>query len=210
MPSPMQHFERSFEAYNHQHGTMRASLIPNTDPVASSSTVIFSQHRPEDFLGYPVMRATVHSDHAGYGSMYGWVQFVKCTSHDIVPSHDREPTGVQNGCSDSDWQLDLVPLFQDSNTPFTYFGSDPTLFDAPTRLGKADVKWRAQSYLTYVSDALIPQQVIPILGFTWGFDVENGVKRIAPLEELDLKISWNERIRALRRSHSSWTFDSAK
>ncbi|KAJ5517833.1 hypothetical protein N7453_000255 [Penicillium expansum] len=210
MSSPIQLFERPFEAYSGRHGIMRATLMPNTDPIASGSTIILPQYKLEDFLGYPVIRATVHSDHVGYGSMYGWIQFVKCTSNDEVPSHDREPTGVQDGCSDLDWQLDLAPIFQDSDIPFTYFGSDPTLFNAPTRIGKTDFKWRAQTYLTYISDALITRQVTPILGFAWGFNVEDGIKTIVPLEELDLNTSWNERLDALRRSYPSWTFNSAK
>lgn len=95
---------------------LRATLMPNTDPIASGSAIIFPQYKPEDFLGYPVISATVHSEHRSYGSMYGWIQFVKCTSNGTTLSDDSEPTGVQDGCSDSDWQLDTVPLFGDSST----------------------------------------------------------------------------------------------
>lgn len=205
----MQLLERSFEAFGHRV-MIRASVMPNTDPVAFGSTIIFPQYKPEDFLGYPVIKATVHSDHAGYGSMFGWIQFVESTSNAHDTTNDHGPTDTQEGCADLDWQLDAIPLFQDLNTPFIYFGSDPTLFDAPARVGKDEVKWRAQSYLTHVSDAVITRQVTPVLGFTWGFDVENGAKCVAPLEELDLKTSWNERLDALRRSHANWTFKAAE
>jgi len=127
--------------------------------------------------------------------MYGWIQFVKCTSSDTSLSDDGEPTGIQEGCSDSDWQLDAVPLFEDLNTPFVYFGSD-----SPTRIGKPNVNWRAQSYLKHVPDALLTRQVTPIMGFVWGFDVAIGTKSIVPLEELELKTSWNGRIGALQQN----------
>ncbi|CAI7584937.1 unnamed protein product [Penicillium viridicatum] len=199
MSSSIQLFERSFEAYRHQHATMHATLMPNADPVASGSAIIFPQYKPEDFLGYPVIRAMVHSEHPGYGSMYGWIQFVKCTSNDTCPSDNTTPTDVQDGCSDSHWQLDSVPLFDDLNTPFMYFGSNPTLFDAPTRIGKSNVNWRAQSYLTYIPDALVTRQVTPILGFTWGkWDQEHRFIGRAGTENV------------LERTHRGWTFDSAQ
>lgn len=116
MTSSTQLLERSFKAYSHQYAMLRATLMPNTDPIASGSAIIFPQYKPEDFLGYPVISATVHSEHRSYGSMYGWIQFVKCTSNGTTLSDDSEPTGVQDGCSDSDWQLDTVPLFGDSST----------------------------------------------------------------------------------------------
>lgn len=193
---------------------MLASLIPNTDPVAFGSTIILPQYNADEFLGYPVIIATVRSGHPGYASMFGWVQFVQCISN-ASTTDDGTPTlpasaSTQEGRSDLSWQLDKVPLFDDLNTPFCYFGADPTLFDAPARVGENEVTWRAQSYLTYISDAVMTRQVTPIVGFSWGFDVHKGAKSIVPLQALDLKTSWNERLGTLRQDHAGWTVEAAE
>lgn len=217
----MQQFQRSFDAFGREH-TMRATVLPNDDPVASGSTVILPMYKPAEFLGFPMIKATVKSDHVGFGSMFGWVQFVECTSNGNNSSDttttdgtaDGAPTGdgrdIQNSGSNEGWQLDTVPLFEDMDSPFIYFGSDPTLFDAPVRVGVDDLKWRAQSYLTNIADSVITKEVAPILGFTWGFDVKDGIKTIVKLEELDLKASWNDRLSGLRGKFANWTFKAAQ
>jgi hypothetical protein len=135
--------------------------------------MIFPSIAPSDYLrqyfGFPVMKAEIEypiPDHpsSGYGSLFGWIQFVKTTKKNIS----------------SKTEIDIYPAFErGSNSPFAVWGYKPTLFDAPARLfdddGKAEeLVWRAQSFLCFLDDAGMTKRIRVCrgAGIEWGFDVK--------------------------------------
>ncbi|KAK2782827.1 hypothetical protein FQN53_009593 [Emmonsiellopsis sp. PD_33] len=106
-----------------------------------------ASHQPDDFVGFPLCHATVHSPVSrGYASLYGWIQLVKNTAQ-------------------GNWELDPLPINQGLDTPFTWFGPEPQLFDAPLRVGISNLDWTARSFLVYIDDFLMSKAIGPILSF---------------------------------------------
>jgi len=200
-------------------GHIHINIQPNRDPdTAWGFDLIFPSIPRADFahqyFGFPVMKAEVEypipsNPSSGYGSLFGWIQFVTTTT----------------GSSESKTEIDIYPAFEKrSNSPFAIWGYKPTLFDAPCRLLKDDAKvehlgWRAQSFLCLLEDAGITRTVKVCSGggFEWGFDIEvkddgSGeasnarkilIKDAAPM---DVKGKWNERVELLRKLYPDWVF----
>jgi hypothetical protein len=171
-------------------GNLEVDCIPNDDP-AGYGTV------GSDAYGFPVCTATVEYPRRGYRSMFGWVQLVRST--------DNESRGEQ-------FEVDPFALFGDARSPYCWYGTEPTLFDAPSRLQREPLTWLSHSFLatTPLSEVLAgnPRRVVPIAGFSWGFDVceDDSVvlREVAPLAAAD----WETVVPVLRAEYPSplWTF----
>ncbi|MCU1466954.1 MAG: hypothetical protein JWM72_2882 [Actinomycetia bacterium] len=171
-------------------GNLEVECIPNDDP-AGYGTV------GSDAYGFPVCTATVEYPRRGYRSMFGWVQLVRST--------DNESRGEQ-------FEVDPFALFGDARSPYCWYGTEPTLFDAPSRLQREPLTWLSHSFLatTPLSEVLAgnPRRVVPIAGFSWGFDVceDDSVvlREVAPLAAAD----WETVVPVLRAEYPSplWTF----
>jgi len=201
------------------HGRVHVILQENHDPdTAWGFDLIFPSIPPSDYprqyFGFPVVKAEIEypipdNPSSGYGSLFGWIQFVKTTKKN----------------NSSKTEIDIYPAFEEgSNSPFAVWGYKPTLFDAPARLigddGKAEeLVWRAQSFLYFLEDAGMTRRVRACrgAGIEWGFDVEleagagNGGadKRkivIKDAEVLDVEHEWNERLELLRKLYPDWEF----
>jgi hypothetical protein len=92
-------------------GDVHVDCVPNDDPEAYGCWHTGA-------VGYPVCTATVHFSRRGYGAMFGWVQLVRST--------DNESRGEQ-------FEVDPFALFGDAQSPYCWYGTEPTLFDAPSR-----------------------------------------------------------------------------
>ena len=145
---------------------------------------------------FPVAHAKVTSHgFQGYASMYRWVQ---------IYAESPQPFNK----SSIPWQMDVLPIYNGVNNPFTWFGPEPSLYDAPFRKGLPQIDWAARSFLCYIEDALITRNVIPLAAFEWGFwtvDRETSVKR---LERLEVD-TWNEHLKLFRDNFTGWTFEEA-
>jgi hypothetical protein len=126
--------------------------------------------------------------------MFGWVQLVRST--------DNDSGGEQ-------FETDPFALFGDAPSPYCWYGIEPTLFDAPSRPEKPPTEWVAHSFLATTSIAEVlegsPRRVVPVLGFTWGFDSRRGsieLRDIARLAAAD----WDAHLPVLRASHPLWRF----
>jgi hypothetical protein len=212
-----QHLSLSFNSRS-QNGKVSVTLQPNNDnKTANGLGLIYSNVQPADyydeFHGFPVLHGAITypvpaNPTSGYGSLFGWIQFIK---QDV----QGEPT--------SNWTVDSFPYAQDLKTPFGGWGFNPTLFDAPAILLEEDtnnsaVVWRAQSYLCELVDAGVSKNVtvLPGAAFTWGFDLnydqKNASQRSIVLSkagELDVKTYWEQRLPLLRAQYPDWTFYDA-
>ena len=102
-------------------------------------------------------------------------------------------------------------FFGDARSPYCWYGTEPTLFDAPSRVDREPLAWLAHSFLaTTPLDEILdgnPRRVVPLLGFAWGFDITSDsvtLRQIEPLADRD----WKVVLPALRAAYPSpfWTF----
>jgi hypothetical protein len=131
--------------------------------------------------------------------MFGWVQLVRSTDNDSAGES---------------FELDPFALFGDAPSPYCWYGTEPTLFDAPSREVRAPIGWLAHSFLaTTPMDEVMagnPRRVVPLLGFEWGFDIRPetapsvDLRAVAAITSRD----WATLLPILRRAFPSprWTF----
>jgi hypothetical protein len=143
--------------------------------------------------GLPACTATVNFPHLGW-SMLGWVQLVRSTD---------------NATKGAVFETDPFVLFGDAPSPYCWYGLNPTLFDGPSRSSRDDLEWEAHSFLatTPLDEvmALQPRRVVPLVGFSWGFDISNGQTEIRPVRQLSRE-RWNAHTSVLRAKYPLWNF----
>lgn len=106
--------------------------------------------------------------------------------------------------------MDPLLLFFDAPSPYCWYGTAPTLFDAPFRLRDVAMEWVAHSFLatTPLDEAMrtLKRPVVPLVGFSWGFDIDDGrVVTLHPVAELSPN-EWNSHLETLRQTYSDWEF----
>lgn len=139
--------------------------------------------------GLPLCTATIDYAGTGYAAAMGWVQLVRSTD---------------SGRPDV-FELDPLALYNHVNTPYAFFGITPTLFDAPYRDAEQDLVWRARSYLATTPDAVHTPAAVPLLAFTWGFQIQAGSVTLTPPAQLDIA-RWTEHLAVLEDAHPGWNF----
>lgn len=169
--------------------TVTFSTRVDQDPRAYGLDLLFPTISLDNFSGFPVCEGTVTTAKKGYASIYGWTQLWK-----------------QN---DSDWQFDWAPVETNLSWPFVWFGPQAQLFDGPTRVGVADLDWTARSFLTYIDDSLMTRSVRCVVGFEWGFWIQNGrivVKALNQLQTTD----WDMHVEYLSVTFPEWKFNASQ
>ena len=170
-------------------GHVRVECVPNDDPPSLGTWSPAAE-------GFPVCTATVEYPRRGYLGMFGWVQLVR--------SSDNASQGTQ-------FEMDPFGLFGDSPSPYCWSGTEPTLFDAPSRRDWSTLTWTAHSFLatTPMQELLRgnPRRVVPVAGFSWGFEVNDRHVTFEEIRPLTAS-QWSEHLPILRASHPApfWTF----
>ena len=169
-------------AYGGVDGVVRVRCVPMTDPE--------SLGKSSNDLGIPACTAVVDLPARGYWAMLGWVQVVAMGA----PGEDAE------------WTADPFDLFEDSTSPYAWFGIRPTLFDAPSRRDAVPLRWRARSFLARTPWDQDERLVVPLAGFEWGYDVDP-VGTVVVHEPVPLPDSaWRTHLPYLRARYDRWTF----
>jgi hypothetical protein len=106
-------------------GRVQVECIPNDDPGGYGTAA-------SNAFGFPVCTATVRYPRRGYNAMFGWVQMVRST--------DNHSAGGR-------FEMDPFGLFGDMPSPYCWYGTEPTLFDAPSRVDRGPIDWVAHSFL---------------------------------------------------------------
>lgn len=182
----------SFQVSDTRKGEVAVVVEENNEPQNYGCDLLLPDHPGSHFKDFPICEAKVRSTGAkGYGSIYGWIQVFRCNDSLLT--------------EDDHWEMDPVPLHSDLNTPFCWFGPEPSLFDCPMRDRRKQCDWDCHSFLTYSDDCLISKEVRPILGFCWGFSIRDGQVVIKALEKLDMNI-WDGHLSLLREKHPGWDF----
>ena len=177
-------------AWDGLSGDLHVECIPNADPMAHGSSEV-------ELVGFPVCTARVRYPRRGYHSMFGWVQLVRSSDN---ASHGKE------------FEPDPFALFGDARSPYCWYGTEPTLFDAPSRLDRSPLEWLAYSFLatTPVDEVMRgqPRRVLPLSGFAWGFDVhDDGSVELRSIDTLTQE-NWATVLPSLRSEYPAplWTF----
>jgi hypothetical protein len=158
-------------------GQVDVSVDINTDPEALGC-------RPAA-RGFPYCSASVTHPARGYAAALGWIQLVRAAD------------------SGASFELDPFEPLGPVSHPFCFFGFLPALFDAPSRDPVADLDWDAHTFLCRLGQQ--ERQALPLLGFTWGFSVEDGEITPRGPDVLDPG-AWEEHRPVLAAQHPAWSF----
>ncbi len=170
--------------YEGHVGRVTAVCEPSDDPVRIG--------KDETDRDFPVCDAAIDlPTAAGYLRFCGWVQLVR--------SSDNTSDGEE-------FEPDPLGPFADSPSPFCFFGSLPTLFDAPSRSRERPMEWEAHSFLSVLAMDGEMRAVRPLVGFRWGFDIDAGgavrLRELAPLRAA----AWEGHRPLLARWYPTWSF----
>jgi hypothetical protein len=163
-------------------GAVSVSVVANTDPGQLGGD--------EDNRGFPACTATVSYRGGGYLAMMGWVQLVRST--------DAET---------SDFEMDPYFLFPDIDSPYAFYGYQPTLFDSPGRAHRAEMNWVAHSFLAATPLYYKARIVRRLVGFSWGFSIRDGQIELIPAAPLALS-AWGAHHAYLHATFPNWQFET--
>lgn len=164
-------------------GTVSIEVERNDDPHALGC------RHPEGARDLPVCTAVVDYPGHGYKAVLGWVQLVSSTDGESgEEGFDPDPLG----------------FYADLNVPYAFFGVRPTLFDAPSRDTREDMRWVAHSFLCFSPD-LATRAVHASTGFSWGFDIRAKQVTLRAAEPLSAR-SWDGHLARLSGAYPGWEF----
>ncbi len=143
--------------------------------------------------GFPSCTAVVNFPGRGYRALFGWVQMVRSTD---------------NSSAGSTFDMDPFYLFEDAPSPYAFFGLNPTLFDAPSRDRRDPLNWTAHSYLAWTPMDDTERRVLPLAGFSWGFDIAPDRSiTLQPVRTLSPG-NWDAHLPYLDTTYPRWSFDT--
>ena len=194
--SELQQLDLTFELSNLRKGNVKVSVQTNNNSEIYGCDLLFPNEPKSQFNSFPACEATVRSTGAkGYGAMYGWIQMTQISESVLT--------------SEMPWEMDPLPITADLNLPFGFFGPEPSLFDSPMRKGIKTLDWMCHSFLGAIDDCLISKDVRPVLGFEWGFWIEDGKVSIKALRALKIE-EWDHQLPLLRGKFDGWQFRDHK
>lgn len=148
-----------------------------------------------DTHGFPTCTATIEHPGKGYGALFGWVQLVRSTDNSVC--------GVG-------FDMDPFILFKDAPSPYAFFGVKPVLFDAPARVKREPMAWLAHSFLANTPLDMPERPVVPLLGFSWGFDIDAAGEIALRGPQALTETGWDAHTPYLAECHPGWTFRPAE
>lgn len=96
--------------------------------------------------GHAVVHGAVISPHPRiYASIYGWIRITNTPGKPHV--------------------MDNYLMFEDSVSPFKYWGSEPTIIDAPSRSDMERYDRVTKSFLCYTPDVRTIKRVVLVMAF---------------------------------------------
>lgn len=173
-------------------GRVVVTFEPDLDPARWGYPLLGLPSRSDMARDFPVVHASVETESEGYASILAWVQVVSTT---------YLATGAKHRL------VDVAPQLQGLEVPYVCFGARPTLFDAPSTDAEEDIDWIAHSFLVGSPDCVMSRHLVPLCGFSWGYQV----RRRTPTPILPAEIGsgeWSVDQDLLRTAHPSWTFST--
>lgn len=203
-----QHLEIAFQVPRREKCTATINVKPSDDPMRDGQHLLDLPYPPESRKGFPAIDIKVNSPVSrGYAAMYGWIQIV------AEGNRDEKSGALPANLSSAPWEMDPIPITQDLNTPFTWFGVEPSLFDGPSR--NNDVKqldWVSRSFLCYLEDSVgngttKSLRPLPIFVVEWGFWIDEGRPHVKQLKRPDVAV-WNDHLDLFKTHFPTWNFST--
>lgn len=165
-------------------GIVRVDVTANTHPAWVGSA--------EWATGFPICEASIDWEAKGYNALLGWIQ--------MVGMRDPSSDGPRH------WVTDPLEIYDDLNTPFSFYGLTPALFDAPARSDRTrPVDWYAESFLCHAVSSPMAREAHPVAAFSWGFILSE--ERITIIEPKVLAPdAWSRHLGLLESTYPSWDF----
>ncbi|KAI9708437.1 MAG: hypothetical protein M1820_003897 [Bogoriella megaspora] len=205
----LQQLQIPFQAPNRGPCSASVKVQPNDDPLRTGQQLLDLDYPPETAKGFPIIEITVSSAVSrGYAAMYGWIQVVATGTAD-------QPYGpLPDDLSSAPWTMDPVGITENLDTPFVWFGLEPSLFDGPSRSDVKDLDWVARCFLCYLDDAVgngsaESRSPKPVLVVQWGFWIEEYEPLVKKVEQLDVRV-WNQHLALFRSKFPNWQFVAIK
>jgi hypothetical protein len=138
--------------------------------------------------------ATIEFAGRGYLQRFGWIQLVRSTDNTFQgEKFEMDP-------------FDPFDLYKHAPTPYCWYGTLPTLFDAPSRDERVHLDWIAHSLLAVSPPRGNRRVVTPLLGFSWGFHIaDDGNVTLDPIASL-AAADWQSHLPYLHECYPEWTF----
>jgi hypothetical protein len=147
--------------------------------------------KPAGTQGFPCCHARIDYPERGYDALFGWVQLARSTD-----------AGQQ-------FAIDPLRFFEDTAAPHCFYGFCPTLFDAPSRDQRDAMDWIAHTFLAPIDVFADRRDVRPVLGFSWGFQIDQAsglsIRAVRPL----LPADWELHRAYLMSRFPAWSFIAA-
>ena len=184
--------------------SIEATVWPNEDPKRYGHGLI-TDGPGQKATGCPIIRIKVNShEMKGYAAMYGWIQLV--ATGDVGDWNVLLPSDL----SKAPWVMDPVHITDGLDYPFTWFGEEPTLFDAPGQPNNNTLDWVSRSFLCYLDDPVgnrreKVQIAKPILAIEWGFWMDDYKPYVKEVKQVDIAV-WNEHLDLYRSKFKGWSF----
>jgi hypothetical protein len=170
-----------FTARGHR-GTIDVRIEPN-DPPRFGHQLVVAKPDENAFRGFPVCTAALTYDGEGINAIFGWIQVIT-TAGEVT--------------------VDLLPNL-DQTDPFYTYGYLPTFFDAPVNPDHPDGTWRADTFLVLVPDVIRSRVVVPVAGFSWGYELVASRPTVLPAAGLQAD-GWAGHRDVLAAAHPAWVF----
>lgn len=174
-------------------GTVFVDYGVNDDPPAWGFDLL---HLPFDLAlvhGFPLLLASIDYAGPGYRALMGWIQVV------TVEMRQPEQTVAET---------DVYPIHWPLDTPFVTFGQHPTVFDAPgPNPPRTDERWTAETFLAVCPDGARTRTVVPVLGFSWGYDLQQMRATSFP-PAVATEADWKRCLLTLSDAYPDWEFRS--
>jgi hypothetical protein len=180
---------RAAVTLNGRPGRVEGTYTVGLDPVGIGFDVVAPGEDWQQFVGYPVLDASVTADAPGYRGLCGWVQLI---------------TNVDDVHGEVEVQVDRYPFVEDARDPLTCFGYLPRFFDAPANPGHPDGLWLAELFLVEVDVRRLV--VTARLALSWGYYLRGGRPFPLQVQPVGLHL-WRIHANQLRRDYPGWTFD---
>jgi len=175
-------------AFTHQgyRGRVIVSVATTTEPA-----ILGARDGATDLAN---CTATIEFAARGYLRQFGWVQLVRSTDNTFQGRQfEMDP-------------FDPFGLYKGAPSPYCWYGITPTLFDAPSRDERVRLDWVAHSFLAASPLRGNRRVVTPLLGFAWGFHVDdNGKVALKPVTSVTAA-EWESHLPYLRDTYPAWQF----
>jgi hypothetical protein len=149
-----------------------------------------------------------------WNTEFEWDDLTGTITVECIPNDDPTGYGTVGGAAAYGFPV-CTATVEYPRRGYCFYGTEPVLFDSPSRLSRAPLVWLSYSFLaTTPLDEILagnPRRVVPLAGFSWGFELREDdsvvLRDVAALTTTE----WEAVVPVVRGEYPSplWTFADA-